>query len=46
VTPTPTGGVLAETGANLPGEGFGVGLMVLGALAMLAGVLAWRRQRA
>jgi hypothetical protein len=45
-TPTPTGAVLAETGANPPGGGLGFGLMGLGLLAMLAGVFTWRRQRA
>jgi hypothetical protein len=45
-TPTPTGEILAETGANPPGLGLGIGLMLAGFVAMVAGALFWRRQRA
>ncbi|HSP10102.1 MAG TPA: hypothetical protein VLU92_10960, partial [Candidatus Dormibacteraeota bacterium] len=45
-TATPTGGVLADTGANTPDQSFGLVLAALGLLAMVGGAFAWRRREA
>jgi hypothetical protein len=44
-TAAPTGAVLAATGGDIPAQGLALFLITFGLLAMVGGVLAWRRRR-
>jgi hypothetical protein len=44
-TAEPTGAVLAATGSDTPAQGLALFLIAFGLLAMVGGVLAWRRRR-
>jgi hypothetical protein len=45
-TPSPSGGVLAATGATPPTQDLAIFLIALGLVVMMGGAFAWRRREA